>query len=471
MPEELLLRPITQLAPLIQSKQVSPVELFDEALKRIHELQPKLNSFITVTEADGRKAATQAESEIRHGRYRGPLHGIPISIKDLFATRGVRTTAGSKVLGNWIPDFDATAVTRLRDAGMVMVGKNNMHEFAYGVTNDNAHYGAARNPWDKTRVSGGSSGGSAAAVASSQCTASLGTDTGGSIRIPSAVCGVVGLKPTYGRVSRYGAIPLAWSLDHVGPITKTVEDAAIMLSAIAGPDPNDPTASSKPVPDYRKALLGGIRGLRLGIPRQYFFDDIDPEIRKSVDKAIRELERLGMATFEVDIPNLENCAAMEAHITLVEATSYHEPYLKSRPDDYSREVRTNLEAGRYLLGTDYVKSQRARTLLQHNLNEAFRRVDVIVSPTLPAFSPRVGEEWVQSGNLREYVIDAFLRFNIPYDLTGFPAISVPCGFGSTGLPIGLQIAGKAFDETTILRAAHACEQSTEWHLVHNTLPS
>ena len=471
MPEELLLRPITQLAPLIQSKQVSPVELFDEALERIRRLQPKLNSFITVTEAEGREAATEAEAEIRHGRYRGPLHGIPISIKDLFATRGVRTTAGSKVLGNWIPDFDAAAVARLREAGMVMVGKNNMHEFAYGVTNDNAHYGAARNPWDQTRVSGGSSGGSAAAVASSQCTASLGTDTGGSIRIPSAVCGVVGMKPTYGRVSRHGAIPLAWSLDHAGPITKTVEDVAIMLSAIGGPDPNDPTASSRPVPDYRRAMIGGIRGLRLGIPRQYFFDDIDPEIRQAVDKAIRELERLGMATLEVDVPNLENCAAMEAHITLVEATSYHEPYLKSQPDDYSPEVRTNLEAGRYLLGTDYVKSQRARTLLQHNFNEAFRRVDLIISPTLPAFSPRVGEQWVQSGNRRENVIDAFLRFNIPYDLAGFPAISVPCGFGLNGLPIGLQIAGKAFDETKILRAANAYEQSTEWHLVHSILPA
>jgi aspartyl-tRNA(Asn)/glutamyl-tRNA(Gln) amidotransferase subunit A len=464
MSDELSLRSIAQLAPLIESKQISPVELFDETLKRIHKLQPKLNSFITITEAEGRKAATEAEAEIRGGHYRGPLHGIPTSIKDLFATRGVRTTAGSKVLGNSVPDFDATAVARLRQAGMVMVGKTNMHEFAYGVTNDNAHYGPARNPWDQTRVPGGSSGGSAAAVASSQCTASLGSDTGGSIRIPSSACGVVGLKPTYGRVSRYGAIPLAWSLDHAGPITKTVEDAAIMLGAIAGADPNDASAASRPVPDYRREMMKGVRGLRLGIPRQYFFDDIDPEIRAAVDKAIRELESLGATTVEVDIPNLDNCAAMEAHITLVEATSYHEPYLQRQPDDYSPEVRVNLEAGRYLLGTDYVKSQRARTLLQHNFNEAFKHADVIVSPTLPAFSPRVGEVWVQSGKLRENVIDAFLRFNIPYDLTGFPAISIPCGFGSTGLPIGLQFAGKAFDEKTILIVANAFEQASSWHL-------
>jgi aspartyl-tRNA(Asn)/glutamyl-tRNA(Gln) amidotransferase subunit A len=464
MPEALISRPIHQLAPLLQKKEISPVELFNEAMERIHQLQPKLNSFITITEEEGRKAATEAESEIRKGQYRGPLHGIPISIKDLFATRGVRTTAGSKVLAQWIPDYDATAVARLRQAGMVLVGKNHMHEFAYGVTSDNPHYGPARNPWDSTRVPGGSSGGSAAAVATSQCSASLGSDTGGSIRIPSAVCGTVGLKPTYGRVSRYGAVPLAWSLDHAGPITKTVEDAAIMLAAIAGADPKDRSASSRSIPDYRKQMQGSIRGLRLGVPRQYFFEHVDPEIQKFVSAALRQLESMGATRVEVDIPDLENCSAMEAHITLAEATSYHEQYLKKQADDYSPGVRTNLEAGRYLLATDYVKSQRARTLLKNNFNEAFKRADVIVSPTLPTFSPRVGDVWVQSGDLREHVIDAFLRFNIPYDLTGLPAISIPCGFTSTGLPIGLQIAGKAFDETTVLRVANAYEQSTEWHL-------
>ena len=471
MPEVLISRPIHQLAPLLPKKEISPVELFNEAIERIHQLQPKLNSFITVTEEEGRKAATEAESEIRKGQYRGPLHGIPISIKDLFATRGVRTTAGSKVLAQWVPDYDATAVARLHQAGMVLVGKTHMHEFAYGVTSDNPHYGPARNPWDPTRVPGGSSGGSAAAVASSQCTASLGSDSGGSIRTPAAVCGVVGLKPTYGRVSRYGAIPLAWSLDHVGPLTKSVEDAAIMLAAIAGPDPKDPSASSRPLPDYRQEMRGSIRGLRLGVPRQYFFEHVDPEIQKLVSAAIHQLESMGATLVEVDIPDLENCSAMEAHITLAEATSYHEPYLKRQADDYGPGVRTNLEAGRYLLATDYVKSQRARTLLQRNFNQAFKHADVIVSPTLPALPPLVGEVWVQSGNLREHVIDAFLRFNIPFDLTGFPAISIPCGLGSTGLPIGLQIAGKAFDETTVLRVANAYEQSTEWHLVRYALPS
>jgi aspartyl-tRNA(Asn)/glutamyl-tRNA(Gln) amidotransferase subunit A len=470
MPEALISRPIHQLAPLLQKKEISPVELFNEAIERIHQLQPKLNSFITITEQEGRKAATEAESEIRKGQYRGPLHGIPISIKDLFATRGVRTTAGSKILAQWIPDYDATAVARLRQAGMVLVGKNHMHEFAYGVTSDNPHYGPARNPWDPTRVPGGSSGGSAAAVATSQCSASLGSDTGGSIRIPSAVCGTVGLKPTYGRVSRYGAIPLAWSLDHAGPITKTVEDAAIMLAAIAGADPKDRSASSRSISDYRKQMQGSIRRLRLGVPRQYFFEHVDPEIQKFVNSALRQLESMGATRVEVDLPDLENCSAMEAHITLAEATSYHEQYLKKQADDYGPGVRTNLEAGRYLLATDYVKSQRARTLLQRNFNEAFKRADVIVSPTLPALPPLVGEVWVQSGGLREHVIDAFLRFNIPYDLTGFPAISIPCGLGSTGLPIGLQIAGKAFDETTVLRVANAYEQSTASHPIRYALP-
>jgi len=463
MTDELVTRPIFELAPLLHKRAISPVELFDATLKRIQWLQPRLNSFITVAEEEGRRSAVRAEKEIERGQYRGPLHGIPISIKDLFATRGMRTTAGAKVFGNWTPDYDATAVARLRTAGAVIIGKTNMHEFAYGVTNDNPHYGPARNPWDAKRVPGGSSGGSGAAVASDQCSASLASDSGGSIRIPSAACGVVGLKPTYGRVSRYGAVPLAWSLDHVGPITKTVEDAAIFLSAIAGPDPGDSSSSSKPVPDYHDEISADIHGLRLGVPQHYFFDHVEPEIEQAVRQAIGKLQGLGMEVADIDIAGLENCAAMEAHITLAEATSYHEPHLKRQADDYGPGVRTDLEAGRFLLATDYVKSQRARTWLQRNFRAVFNSVDVIVSPTLPAFPPLVGEEWVQSGSLRENVIDAFLRLNIPYDLTGLPAISLPCGFSSTGLPIGLQIAARAFEEGTALKVAYAYQQATAWH--------
>lgn len=469
MGKELCDLSISELAPLIQSRKISPVDLTNQVLSRIEALQPKLNSFITVTARDAREAARAAEKEILAEHYRGPLHGIPISIKDLFATRGVRTTAGSKILSNWVPDFDATPVATLRAAGAILVGKTNMHEFAYGVTNDNPHYGPARNPWDPQLIPGGSSGGSGAAVASSQCIASLGSDTGGSIRIPAAVCGVVGLKPTYGRVSRFGTIPLSWSLDHAGPIAKTVEDAAILLGVIAGHDPKDTSTSHRAVPDYRGALKDGLSGMKIGVPKGYFFDHLDREILQAVKTAIAKLAESGADILEVSIPHLENCAAMEAHINLAEATSYHEKYLKSRPGDYGPGVRTDLEAGRYLLATDYVKSQRARTLLQRHFRSVFEAADIIVSPTLPAFPPKIGEVHVQSGDLREHIIDAFLRFNIPYDLTGLPAVSLPCGFSSHGLPIGLQMAGPAFEEIKVLRAAHAYEQASEWHLRHLSL--
>ena len=464
MDDKFALLPLSQLAPLIRKKDLSPVELLEAVLARIERFDSQLNSYITVLADSARAEARQAEKEILNGHYRGPLHGIPVSIKDLFATRGARTTCGSKVLTDWVPDYDATAVARWREAGAILVGKTNMHEFAYGVTNNNPHYGPVRNPWDLERVPGGSSGGSGAAVAASLCTASLGSDTGGSIRIPSAVCGVVGIKPTYGRVSRYGAIPLAWSIDHVGPLAKSVEDAALLLAVLAGPDPKDATGSDRPVPDYTQGLSGEVGGVRLGIPEQYFFEHVDPEILTAVQQAIRSLEQLGASAQPVSLPHLENCAAMEAHITLAEATSYHEPHMRTRIDDYGDGVRIDLEAGRYLLATDYVKSQRARALLLEVFGRAFEQVDVIVSPTLPAFPPLIGELYVQSGDLREHVIDAFLRFSIPYNLTGLPAISVPCGFSSSGLPIGLQIAGRAFDEPTVLRVAHAYEAHTEWHL-------
>lgn len=454
--------PICQLAPLIRKKELSPVDLTKASLQRIERYNPKLNGFITVTADQALRDAQAAEREIAQGRYRGLLHGIPISIKDLFATRGVRTTGGSKVLADWVPDHDATAVARLRQAGAVIVGKTNLHELAYGVTNDNPHFGPARNPWNPRLITGGSSGGSGLAVATSQSSASLGSDTGGSIRIPSSACGIVGLKPTYGRVSRYGAMPLAWSLDHAGPMTKSVEDAAILLGVLAGADPKDPTCSSRAVPDYRKDLASGISRVRLGIPKQFFFEHVDHEILTAVETAISKLEELGARRVPVSISGMEMCSAMEAHVTLAEATSYYEHLLEKHPEGFSPAVLADLDAGRFLLATDYIKSQRARTLLQQRFAEAFEHADVIVSPTLPAFPPIVGEVYVQSGDLREHIIDAFLRFNIPYDLTGMPAITVPCGFSTSGLPIGMQLAGRPFDEAMILRVANAYERATDW---------
>jgi len=461
---DLLKHTIAELGPMLQKRQTSSLDLTTACLKQVAELNPKLNAFITVTAESARREAAAADAEIRSGKYRGPLHGIPISIKDVFATRGVRTTAGSKILSNWIPDHDATAVARLRAAGAILLGKNHMHEFAYGVTSDNPHYGPARNPWNPTLVPGGSSGGSGIAVATSMSFASLASDTGGSIRIPSAVCGTVGLKPTYGRVSRYGAVPLAWTLDHVGPIVKSVEDAAILLTILAGHDSSDTTSSNMPVPDYRTMMQASVRGIKVGIPRSYFFEHVDTEITSAVTKAIAVLEELGAIPVEIQIGELEPCPAAEAHITLVEATSYHEKHMEKHLSEYGEGVRTDLEAGRFLLGTDYVKSQRYRSHLKAIFTEVFRKVDVVVSPTLPAFPPKVGEVWVQSGDLREHIIDAFLRFVIPFNLTGFPAISGPCGFSKTGLPIGLQIAAAPFNESALLKVAHAYERSTDWHL-------
>jgi aspartyl-tRNA(Asn)/glutamyl-tRNA(Gln) amidotransferase subunit A len=448
---------------MLQRRHISSRELTDACLARIEELNPKLNSFITVAANSARDDAARADSEIKAGNYRGPLHGIPISIKDVFATKNLRTTAGSKVLADWVPTFDAEPVARLRAAGAIILGKNHMHEFAYGVSSDNPHYGPARDPWDPTRIPGGSSGGSAIAVATSQGFASLASDTGGSIRIPSAICGTVGIKPTYGRVSKRGAIPLSWTLDHVGPITKCVEDAAILLNVLAGHDPQDPTSSTAGVPDYRSKLKMGVRGMKLGVPREYFFDHVDDEIASSIKRAIQDFKRLGAEVVEVSIGNLEPCSAAEAHITLVEALCYHEKYLEKQADAYGEGVRTDLEAGYYLLGTDYVKSQQYRSLLRSNFAHAFESVDAIVSPTLPAFPPKVGEVWVQSGDLREHIIDAFLRFAIPYDLSGLPAVTVRCGFSKDDLPIGLQLAGPAFAESRLLAIAAAYEQGTYWH--------
>jgi aspartyl-tRNA(Asn)/glutamyl-tRNA(Gln) amidotransferase subunit A len=469
MPEELLQLTLTELARRIRRKEVSPVEVVQETLARIERVDRQLNSYITVLGEQSLAEAKVAEKEIMSGAYRGPLHGLPIAVKDVFATRGIRTTAGSKILKDWIPDHDATAVGRLKNAGAIITGKTNLHEFSYGVTSDNPHFGPVHNPWDLKRVPGGSSGGSAAAVAASLCVAALGSDTGGSIRIPAAICGVVGLKPTYGRVSRYGVIPLAWSLDHVGAIARSAEDAATLLNVLAGRDAQDSTSAERPVPDFTKLLTGSVRGLRLGIPQQYFFEHVDAEILKSVRAAIQLLEGLGAKVVPVDLPHLEHCPAMAAQITLAEAASYHEPNMRKRLEDYGDEPRLKLQAGRYLLATDYVKSQRVRTLLQEVFTRAFARVDVIITPTLPAFPQPIGEFYVQSGDLHEHVVDAFTRFTVPFDLTGLPAITVPCGFSTAHLPIGLQIIGKSFDEATVLRVAHAYQAQTDWHTRHPAL--
>ena len=454
---------IAELGALFKRKAVSPVEVTRAVLDRIEALDKDLNAYITVLREPALRAARQAERAIRAGRTLGPLHGVPISLKDLFATRGIRTTNGSKITADHVPDRDSTVAARLAAAGAILLGKVNMHEFAFGPTGVNPHYGTARNPWDRGRVTGGSSSGSGAAVAAGLCHGSMGTDTGGSVRIPAALCGIVGLKPTYGRVSRAGVTTLSWSLDHPGPMTRTVRDAALMLQAIAGYDPADPAASPAKVPSYTRGLGADLKGLRVGLPTDFFRDLVDPEVEAAVQAAAKLMQGLGAKVVEVSLPHFQYAAAIALVILTAEATAYHAPYLRSRPADYGADIRERLRLGHFLTATQYLNAQRARTSLLDDTRAAFGAVQAILSPAAPIAAPRIDEFTIQWPTRREDARSALPRFTRPWNLTGLPTISVPCGFTSGGLPIGLQIAGKPFDEPTVLRIAHAYEQATAWH--------
>jgi aspartyl-tRNA(Asn)/glutamyl-tRNA(Gln) amidotransferase subunit A len=444
-------------------KELSPVELTQAALERISALNPRLNAFITVLQDRASAAAKTAEQEMMSGQKRGPLHGIPIALKDLCATKGVRTTAGSKILRDYIPTDDATVTRRLAEAGTILLGKTHMNEFAYGPDGDNGHYGRVRNPWDLERITGGSSSGSGAALAASLCLGALGSDTGGSIRIPAALCGIAGLKPTYGRISRYGLTPLSWSLDHAGPMAKTVEDVALLLQAMAGYDAKDPGSARRPVPDYAAALSGDVRGLRIGIPREYFFDLIDPEIEATVRRAIEGLRSLGASLHDVSWPALRYVTLAALILVLVEASAFHDTWIRTRPEDYSPDIALRLKWGLLLPTSAYLKAQRLRTLLCREAVQLWRQVDVLVTPATILAAPHPSDTHVHIGDRQLSTREAMLRPMRPFNLTGLPAMSIPCGFTSTGLPIGLQIAGKPFDEATVLRVAHAYEQHTDWH--------
>ncbi len=459
---------VEQAGRLLRSKKISPVDLVEAALARIERLNPRLNAFLTVTAEAARQSARRAEREILKRRYRGPLHGIPLSLKDNIWTRGVRTTAGSKILADFVPEADATVARKLFRAGAILIGKTMLHEFAYGITSENPHYGPVRNPWALERVSGGSSGGSAAALASGIGFASVGTDTGGSIRIPAALCGIVGLKPTFGRVSSYGVVPLARSLDHTGPLARTVADAAIMLRVIAGRDPLDPTAAAKPVPDYRGSLRGGLRSVRLGWPREYFFERVDAEVKKAIEAAANQFEKLGAAIEEISLPNVSASDEPSTQIALAEANSYHElaGFFPARAAEYGEDVRKRLEMGRSVRAVDYLAALEARKKVVADFEAAFVRVDAILAPTVPVPAPPLGEKIVKIGDEEESVRSALIRMNRPGNLAGLPAISIPCGFTRDGLPIGLQLMGRAWDEARLLRIACAYEQATEWHTRH-----
>lgn len=451
------------LGPLVKSGDISPMEIIEAHFSRIRATEPVLNSFITLLQEEALAAARQAERDIGAGRYRGPLHGIPVGLKDLFNTGGVRTTSGSRIYDTFVPAEDCTVAARFRDAGAILLGKLNMHQFAYGPTGENPDYGHMHNPWNPERVSGGSSGGSGSAAAAAQCTITTGSDTGGSIRIPAALCGIVGLKPTYGRVSRHGLTPLAWSMDHPGPMVRTVEDAAITMNVIAGHDPRDVASVDVPVPDYTAALTGDVNGLRIGTPRQFFDAPLDPEVRQSVNAALRHLESLGAVVEEVDFPEFNDAAAISTTMLMAEASACFRDLLASDGEQLYEPVRLRLEAGMFISAADYLRAQQGRAVFDRAARRILQDVDLIAGPTEPVTAPPLLQQRVLAGEQEIGTVAALTQYTRPYNITGFPAISVPCGFSSEGLPIGLQLAGRPFDEETVLRAAHAYEQSTEWH--------
>jgi len=471
---------ISRLAPLLARREVSPVEVTAQLLQRIRERDGELHAYLLVDEAGALAQAREAEARLSRGEG-SPLTGIPLALKDVMVTRGLRTTCASKILGNFVPTYDATVVARLRQAGAIFLGKTNMDEFAMGSSTENSAFGPTRNPWNREYVPGGSSGGSAAAVAADLCLGALGSDTGGSIRQPACLCGVVGLKPTYGRVSRYGLVAYASSLDQIGPLTKEVRDAALLLAVIAGHDPRDSTSVPQAAPDYAAALGQGLQGLKIGVPREYFGPGLDPEVEAAIRSALGTLGALGAEILEVSLPHTEYAVATYYLVAVAEASSnlarydgvkygfraegrnLLETYLNTRTQGFGAEVRRRIMLGAYILSAGYYdayykKGTQARALIRGDFEAAFRECALIACPVSPTPAFRLGEKLADP--LTMYLSDIF---TISANLAGIPGISVPCGFSSRGLPIGLQLLGPPFAESEIFRAAYAFEQATDFH--------
>jgi aspartyl-tRNA(Asn)/glutamyl-tRNA(Gln) amidotransferase subunit A len=450
---------IAAIGARIADKSVSPVALAEMMLNRISSIDPKLLSYVTVLRDDALKSASLAEKEIADGKYRGPLHGIPIAIKDIYDTRGVKTTACSRVRENYIPDRDSTVVRKFREAGAVILGKVTTHEFAFGFDSR-----PTRNAWNLDHIPSGSSGGSGAAIAAGLCFAATGSDTGGSIRAPAAANGIAGLKPTYGRVSKAGVAVLSWSLDHAGPMARTVRDLAILLNTMAGQDLLDPHTKDVAVPDYTAALTGDIRGLRLGVPTNYFFEDVQPDVADAVARAVEHLESLGAKAVPIEISDLDGVLDCMLSIAMSEASTYHQTSLRRTPELFTDETRLLLETGELIPATSYINAQRARVAVKAAFRQALRDVDVLVTPTQPSTALKIGQSVSRIGSREESVFGVSARFCAPFNISGLPSASVPCGISADELPIGLQIVGKPFDETTVLRVADAYERHTQWHL-------
>ncbi len=449
---ELPFLPVSALSDLLARKQVSPVEIVTALFDRIDRYDAVLHSYITVCRDSALEAARRAEREIRAGRRRGPLHGIPISHKDISWTQGVRTTAHSRTLLNFVPEHDATHVRRLARAGMILLGKTNTTEFANGGMEV---FGVARNPWNPAHYTGGSSAGSANALAAGLAVAATGSDTGGSIRVPASFCGIVGLKPTYGRVSRYGVIALSWSLDNAGPMTRTVRDCALLLNAMAGYDPLDPSTARVPVPDFTAGLKKGIKGLVLGVPRHHYFKGLEPDVDAALRAALRTLEDLGARLEPVDLPHAGDLEPAYTVLISAEAFGSHATRLRHQWSEYGARSRRRIACGAYYSAAEYQQAAQIRRVWIEEVDRVLQRVDTLVMPTLP--HPAFPIEVQQAGP--PDTSWGTRQFN----LSGHPALSIPCGFTREGLPIGMQFATKAFDEVTLFRVAHAYEQATDWH--------
>jgi aspartyl-tRNA(Asn)/glutamyl-tRNA(Gln) amidotransferase subunit A len=458
---ELAYLSIERAAHLLRRGEISPLELVEAALARIERWSEPLHVFLTVLPESARRQAKAAEREFRRGRAKSLLHGIPVSLKDNFSTRGVRTTAGSRILANWVPDADSDVAKSLADAGAILLGKTNMHEFAYGITGENPHYGSSRNPWAPERISGGSSGGSAVGVALGMGAGSVGTDTGGSIRIPAALCGIVGLKPTHGLVSTRGVVPLGETFDHCGPIARNVTDTCILLESIAGRYPRGAVR-----PSWRRLRHGLPRKTRIGIPKEFYFDRLESEVRHWVEVAAKKLESLGARMEEVSLPRLRGAVDQATNVVVAEASFYHESrgYFPKRAAEYGQDVRGHLESGHQLLAVDYFRGVAARRAIIADFEAAFETVDVILAPTAPIWAPRVGQTEVRVNGERETATRAeLLRLTRPGNISGMPALSIPCGFTREGLPVGMQLLGPRWGEARLLETARAFEQATEWH--------
>ena len=466
MPVDLLRTTVRELGDLIRTRKLSAGELVNGYLARAEALNPALNAFITITGEHARARARETDEEIARGVYRGPLHGIPYAVKDLLATRGIRTTNASRVTADWVPDTESTITDRLNRAGAILIGKLNLREFATG-SGVLSGFGVVRNPWASDYTAAGSSSGSGAAIAARMVPLSVGTDTGGSIRGPAAVCGIVGLKPTYGRVSLHGVTPLGWSLDHAGPMTASIEDAALMLQVMAGADPKDPTSAKEPVPDYTAGITKGIAGLRIGLPKRHFTEGSHADVDKAYRAAVQTLETLGGTVLAVDIPHADLAPAAGGIISMAEAATFHEKRLRESPELFDPLVRERLEVARFYTATDYLKAQRVRSMLMEEVADVFAACDVIAVPAYPRLPARQETAATARSDVKPGVESRVYRASNSYiaNMTGMPAVVLPCGFssGEPILPIGLQLYGRPFDEATLFRAGYAYQRATDWH--------